>query len=115
MEVKPDAEVPTKIFPAVPVEPPPIVPVQPVIVIVLPLVQETPLLAANLSEWALEPKAIVLELVRLSVDELVIVVPVAIDVVLNVPPFKTTCDAKVAVVELGLSLSSPVVMVVAPL
>ena len=54
-------------------------------------------------------------LAKPRVEELVRVVLAAIPVVLNVPPFNTTGDAKVAVVALGLNLKSPLVTVVVPL
>ena len=112
MLVKPDALFPIKIFPPVPLDP--ILPVQPVIVKICPAVQATALLAANVSVWFVpEDKAIVEDAVRFKVDELVQVVVAVIPDVDKVPPFKLTCDAKVAFAE-GFNVKVPAVIVVEP-
>ena len=90
----------------------PAVPVQPFMVSVVPA-QVTPELLPNVIVCAFDPKSIIELAFRFKVDEFVQVLVAAIPVVLNLTPFNTICDAKVALAT-GLSLISPPVMVVVP-
>lgn len=114
--VKSVAELPTKMWPVVPVVPEGVeyTPCQPVMVSVFAAVQLTPLLEAKFNVWELEASRLMIELsvsfsVENETDTALVIPPVP-----NVPPFIVTLDEVKFSFALGLYRSSPPLITVSP-